>query len=62
MPRKMRVQHPRAIYHARKGERIIAEELRKLKCGNAELTAQRKGDPQKLAVAARLRKETTLMG
>ncbi len=43
-----------------KGERIIAEELNGLKWKEAELKKQRKGDPAKLAMAVRLRRETTL--
>jgi len=43
-----------------KAERIVAEELRRLGWRGAELATRRKGDPDKLAIAARLRKETTL--
>ena len=41
-----------------RAERIIAEELRRQGCRGADL-AERKGDPVKQALAARLRRETT---
>ena len=43
-----------------KAARIIAEELNRLGWTEADLIARRKTDPGKLALAARLRKETTL--
>jgi len=43
-----------------KGERIIAEELRRLKWKEKDLLQQPKGEPAKVAIAARLRRETTL--
>ena len=43
-----------------KAERIIIEELRRLGWGEAELGRRAKSDPAKLAIAGRLRKETTL--
>jgi len=43
-----------------KAERIIAQELKRLNWGERNLKAHRKNDPQKLALAARLRRETTL--
>ena len=43
-----------------RAERILAEELRRLGWDEAELAARRKSEPAKLAIAARLRKETTL--
>jgi len=43
-----------------KAERIIAEELRRLGWKESDLASRRKSDPGKLALAARLRKETTL--
>jgi REP element-mobilizing transposase RayT len=43
-----------------KGERIVAEELKRLGWKQKELAVRRKGDPGKLAIAERLRKETTL--
>ena len=43
-----------------KAERIIGEELRRLGWGAGELARRRKSDPGKLAMAARLRNETTL--
>jgi len=43
-----------------KAERIIQEELARLKWKEKDLTRRPKGDPAKLALAARLRQETTL--
>ncbi len=43
-----------------KAERIVAEELKRRKWDWGELKARRKGDPAKLEIAARLRRETTL--
>ena len=43
-----------------KAERILAEELRGLGWTQDDLALRRKSDPGKLAIAARLRKETTL--
>ena len=43
-----------------KGQRIIAEELKRRNWKEAELKQRLKGDAEKLAIAARLRKETTL--
>jgi DNA-directed RNA polymerase specialized sigma subunit len=43
-----------------KAERIIGEELRRLGGQEAELASRRKRDPEKLEIAVRLRKETTL--
>jgi hypothetical protein len=43
-----------------KAERIIAEELGKLGWAQSELFLRRKRDAVKLAIAARLRRETTL--
>jgi hypothetical protein len=43
-----------------KAERLISEELRQLGWKEADLVARRKSDPTKLAIAARLRTETTL--
>jgi putative transposase len=43
-----------------KGERIIAEELKRLKWKEAELKETPKTHPKKLTVAGRLRRETTL--
>ena len=43
-----------------KGERIIGEELKRLGWTESDLARHRKSDPDKLAMAARLRKETTL--
>jgi REP element-mobilizing transposase RayT len=43
-----------------KAEVIIAEELRRHRCAEADLQARRKSDPIKLEIAARLRRETTL--
>ena len=43
-----------------KANRIVAQELRKLRWGEAELGRKRKGDPVKLRMALRLRRETTM--
>ena len=43
-----------------KAERIIAEELKRLGWSNTDLLLRLKGDPAKMAIALRLRKETTL--
>lgn len=43
-----------------KAERIIKEELKRLGCIEGELLIRRKSDPDKLTVAARLRRETTM--
>jgi REP element-mobilizing transposase RayT len=43
-----------------KAERIISEELRRLGWKETDLASQPKSDPAKLAIAARLRRETTL--
>ncbi len=43
-----------------KADRIIAEELSRMGWSEKDLALHRKGDPAKLALAARLRNETTL--
>jgi hypothetical protein len=43
-----------------KAERVIVEELKRLGWKEGDLAARLKGDPDKLALAARLRRETTL--
>lgn len=43
-----------------KARRILAEELKRLRWTPADLQGRRKNDPQRLALAARLRKETIL--
>ncbi len=43
-----------------KAERIIGQELRRRKWSERDLAERRKGDPAKLELAARLRRETTL--
>lgn len=43
-----------------KGERVIARELRRLGWQPEDLAARRKSDPEKVAIAMRLRRETTL--
>jgi hypothetical protein len=43
-----------------KAERLISEELHRLGWNEAELVSRRKSDPIKLAIEARLRRETTL--
>ena len=45
---------------AAKAERIVAQELARLGWKEEELVRQRKNAPEKLAIAARLRKETIL--
>ena len=45
---------------AAKGERIVKAELRRLGWTEKDLAQRRKGDPEKLGLAARLRRETTL--
>ena len=42
------------------GDLLVAEELRRLGWKEKDLQLRRKGDPAKLALAGRLRKETTL--
>jgi putative transposase len=43
-----------------RAERIVAEELRRRGWSEADLAQRRKSDPDKLAIAARLRRETSL--
>jgi putative transposase len=43
-----------------KADRIVAEEMRRLGWTEKDLASRAKSDPAKLAIAARLRKETTL--
>ena len=43
-----------------KGERLLREELAALQWTQRDLQGRRKGDPQKVRVAARLRRETTM--
>ena len=43
-----------------KAEQIVTEELAQLEWPESELAARRKGDPAKLAIANRLRRETTV--
>ena len=43
-----------------KAERIVIKELKHLGWSEADLSQQPKSDPSKLALAARLRRETTL--
>jgi putative transposase len=45
---------------AAKAERIVAEELRRRGWAERELSLRRKGDPGKVAIAERLRRETTM--
>ena len=45
---------------AKKAERIVREELKRLDWSEAELKARPKGDPKKVATAGRLRAETTM--
>ena len=43
-----------------KAERIIREELKRLGCPEKQLLERRKGDKAKIAMARRLRRETTM--
>ena len=43
-----------------KAQRLVAEELRKLAWSEEELRKRKKGDAKKLAIARRLRQETTM--
>ena len=43
-----------------KADRIVAEELARLRWTLGDLVARQKSDPTKLALAARLRRQTTL--
>jgi hypothetical protein len=43
-----------------KAERIVTEELERRHLSATELGARRKGDPAKVAIAQRLRRETTM--
>jgi hypothetical protein len=43
-----------------KAQRVLKEELRRLGWGERELSSRPKGDPAKLEVAVRLRRETTM--
>src|SRR6266446_6712381 len=43
-----------------KAERIICEEMARLRWQDTDLVSRLKNDPGRLAIAARLRKETTL--
>ena len=43
-----------------KADRLVAEELRRLEWREEELVRRPKDDPDKLAIAVRLRRETTL--
>ena len=43
-----------------KAERLVAQELKRRKWGASTLAERRKGDPAKIAIAQRLRAETTV--
>ena len=43
-----------------KAERMVREELRRRKWTERTLSERRKGDPEKIAIARRLREETTM--
>jgi len=43
-----------------KAERVVQKELKGLGWGEKELAAQRKGDPEKVRLAMRLRQNTTM--
>ena len=63
MSEKMGAEHygeERAGSAEAKAERIVAEELKRLKWTTNALEAHRKGDERKLRIARRLREETTM--
>ena len=69
MARKLRLQYPGAIYHfgeerresaEDKAERLVAATLREAGWKESDLSLRRKGDPVKIALARRLRREATL--
>ena len=63
MEGKVGENHPGAIRRETaeaKAERLMAEELTRLQWSQQDLAARSKSDPRKLAIAARLRQETTL--
>ena len=63
MSERMGAEHygqERAQAATEKAERIIAEALRRRRWREADLKKRQKGDPAKVAVAARLRAETTM--
>jgi uncharacterized protein YoaH (UPF0181 family) len=68
MPRKLRLEYEGAIYHVmscgesgeEKAEQIVAEELRRRKWEEANLVKRRKGDPEKVKMALRLRRESIM--
>ena len=64
MARKLRVEYTSAIDHVMNSgdrrKRIIAKELKRGRGQEAGLKTRPKGDPVKLALAARLRAETTM--
>jgi REP element-mobilizing transposase RayT len=63
MERKIGEHHSGALRRESaeaKAREIIAEELKRLGWRKSELSRRRKGDPAKLVIAARLRRETTL--
>jgi hypothetical protein len=43
-----------------KAERVVREELRRIKWGEEDLEKQRKGHPKKVGIAKRLRRETVV--
>jgi hypothetical protein len=64
MARKLRVEYAGAMDHVMKRgdrrERILAEELKRGRWQGADLKTRPKGYPVKVALAARLRAETTM--
>ena len=63
MEGKLGEHHAGGLHRERadvRAEKIIAEDLARLGWSPEELAARRKSDPAKLAMAARLRQETTL--
>ncbi len=63
MEAKLGAHHAGALHGesaAARADRILEEELRRLGWNSGDLATRRKSDPDKLAIAARLRRETTL--
>ena len=76
MARKLRVQYPGAVYHVlnrgdrrepkrheseeAKAEDLLAAELKRRGWTRRDLQTRRKGDKEKVAMAGRLRRESTM--
>ena len=48
------------VFSGKRGRKILVEELKRRKWTEGDLKKRRKSDPEKLAMAARIHKETTL--